>query len=598
MPKKRFKLPTGRRAELERSTSPPRRFESSLGSDDTSTRESECSHEHSLTSPISPVPGGVPRATLFDSLAAELRAKLNGNAPPLLLPPRDYDTVHRSKGNLAATELRRCQNQLIVGGPGKQGISSHGSSGIRSDLAASLERQDEHSSSDDDWTNDHQESVIVMQAPRRPAPVDLTPTRLPNQRPTATYLYPHVPLRNEKFIDDHRELVRHRRIRSKVPAEDRQRKDSSQSREEEEIKPILMKNRPPYNEATRFRELFEEGRRYAEEPRRFQSFDDDEDEIESLMKKHSLAEMKEIDFREKSSRGENLTDKQKYMVEKYRQNRYRERMYPDQIEDVVEKMEKGKYHDEKPRHKMPLSEKSSCGSREKSAEISKYGEFPVEGGIDANPYNEPESQPYWESVQKMLKSSLIQYKFEDAKYHREMLDKEEAWQNKKRYSSQERYREGARKYQNAEEEFKPRRREHVIEELKVSPKERFYSAKEKFQAMERGAHKPLRRSRDAIVHRRGSIDPPSSNSLRRQRSHPITSREDWSSDEDLSLQGISSPSVSTYRDLPYDDHEPPRMTPSKSLGNIVKGYRKSYAEPRDPLPRGSGRVGLAAVNPY
>lgn len=148
MPKKRFKLPTGRRAELERSTSPPRRFESSLGSDDTSTRESECSHEHSsLTSPISPVPGGVPRATLFDSLAAELRAKLNGNAPPLLLPPRDYDTVHRSKGNLAATELRRCQNQLIVGGPGKKGVSSHGSSGIRSDLAASLERQDEHSSS-------------------------------------------------------------------------------------------------------------------------------------------------------------------------------------------------------------------------------------------------------------------------------------------------------------------------------------------------------------------------------------------------------------------------------------------------------------------
>jgi hypothetical protein len=32
---------------------------------------------------------------LYDSLAAELRAKLNGNGPPLLLPPRDYDTISR-----------------------------------------------------------------------------------------------------------------------------------------------------------------------------------------------------------------------------------------------------------------------------------------------------------------------------------------------------------------------------------------------------------------------------------------------------------------------------------------------------------------------
>lgn len=76
-----------------------RRFDSSLGSDTgTSTRESECSEEHVPTSP---------KANLYDSLAAELRAKLKGDGPPLLLPPRDYDTVHRSKGNLAAIELRR-----------------------------------------------------------------------------------------------------------------------------------------------------------------------------------------------------------------------------------------------------------------------------------------------------------------------------------------------------------------------------------------------------------------------------------------------------------------------------------------------------------
>ena len=66
-----------------------RHFDSSLGSDTgTSTRESECSEEQQ-NSPVE-------RSThLYDSLAAELRAKLNGNGPPLLLPPRDYDTISR-----------------------------------------------------------------------------------------------------------------------------------------------------------------------------------------------------------------------------------------------------------------------------------------------------------------------------------------------------------------------------------------------------------------------------------------------------------------------------------------------------------------------
>lgn len=121
-----------------------KRFDSSLGSDTgTSTRESECSEEHSPGSLLSPT-----QTTLYDSLAAELRAKLNGNGPPLLLPPRDYDTVHRAKGNLAATELRRCRNSMIVGAPGsKYGVSSRGSSGIGSDLAPSPERNEGHSSS-------------------------------------------------------------------------------------------------------------------------------------------------------------------------------------------------------------------------------------------------------------------------------------------------------------------------------------------------------------------------------------------------------------------------------------------------------------------
>lgn len=93
--------------QITRRYESPRRFDSSLGSDTgTSTRESECSEEHSPTGPKSPL-AHASSTKLFDSLAAELRAKLNGNGPPLLLPPRDYDTVHRSQGNLAAIELRR-----------------------------------------------------------------------------------------------------------------------------------------------------------------------------------------------------------------------------------------------------------------------------------------------------------------------------------------------------------------------------------------------------------------------------------------------------------------------------------------------------------
>lgn len=125
-----------------------KRFDSSLGSDTgTSTRESDEGSEERTSVDLSPT-----QPSIFDSLAAELRAKLNGNGPPLLLPPRDYDTMHRSKGNLAAIELRRCRNKLIVGAPNsdankKNGVSSRGSSGIGSDLAPSPERQEGQSSS-------------------------------------------------------------------------------------------------------------------------------------------------------------------------------------------------------------------------------------------------------------------------------------------------------------------------------------------------------------------------------------------------------------------------------------------------------------------
>jgi len=92
-----------------------------------STRESESSGSSSER-------GGERINSLYDSLAAELREKLHGVKGPLLLPPRDYDTVHRARGNLTGIELRRCRNAAIVG-DGISPVSSVGSSGIGSDDA-------------------------------------------------------------------------------------------------------------------------------------------------------------------------------------------------------------------------------------------------------------------------------------------------------------------------------------------------------------------------------------------------------------------------------------------------------------------------------
>ncbi|KAK6636405.1 hypothetical protein RUM43_010066 [Polyplax serrata] len=97
----------------------PKRVNSS-GSDGRST----------TTSPASESSGGSAGSTggcqneritnLYDSLAAELREKLGmgtdnkASHAPILLPPRDYDTVHRQKGNLTGIEMRRCLNENIV----------------------------------------------------------------------------------------------------------------------------------------------------------------------------------------------------------------------------------------------------------------------------------------------------------------------------------------------------------------------------------------------------------------------------------------------------------------------------------------------------
>lgn len=155
---------------LTRLSSVENKVRSNLGSDGRSTRESESSEgsgELRNHVPVQPT-------SIYESLAAELRAKLGrGNSAdrdsggPILLPPRDYDTVHRHRGNLAGIEFRRCLNQNIVGGNtsiDRGGSRSAASSGIGSDSAATPPPYQPHhplgprpsgpsrdSSSDDEW---------------------------------------------------------------------------------------------------------------------------------------------------------------------------------------------------------------------------------------------------------------------------------------------------------------------------------------------------------------------------------------------------------------------------------------------------------------
>ncbi|KAL1489427.1 hypothetical protein ABEB36_014323 [Hypothenemus hampei] len=156
-----------------------KKIESSLGSDTgASTRESESSSEERFALENSRI------SSLYESVAAELRAKLCKKSSPILLPPRDYDTVHRQKGNLTGIELRRCLNANIVGQnvKTKRLESSGGSSGIGSDHPPSPENPDgpearfhlvdTHSTSEDeDW--DPGDTTLYLMNENRP-PISLT----------------------------------------------------------------------------------------------------------------------------------------------------------------------------------------------------------------------------------------------------------------------------------------------------------------------------------------------------------------------------------------------------------------------------------------
>ncbi|XP_037937746.1 zinc finger CCCH domain-containing protein 13-like isoform X1 [Teleopsis dalmanni] len=591
----------------------PKRFSSSLGSDN-STRESEYSEEHSSGSPISrspPIVKPLPQPTneLFDSLAAELRAKLNGNGPPLLLPPRDYDTVHRSKGNLTAIELRRCRNALIVGGPtvnsptaqtaatnGKQ-VSSRGSSGIGSDLAPSPERQELNSSSDDEhWSNEADNSVIALKPSQ--IPVERSIPIIPHhpllnrksaiQPPEDSYLRdlpakPYAPrstTNNNNSNNNNRDkivsnrIINEREQRSKTPS-------STSWSKEDEIKPIIM--RPAdydakFNRVMQAEQKPEHNRRHDATPREHAKLHDTDkyNEINRLLNKklsleqrpkHKSNEVEDFDDSDpsidqvpphapSSYRKENLTDKQKfleynskkqtksYAAEEVQRYGGRHR-YVDPADLPFDQPTHNKYaavhHTTHSPERAPVEPEHRNISREKERyrERERERERDNERGRDRerdrererehfsrsnerNPYREPESIPYIQSMEKMMKSSAMRYKSFEGVSESVPSTKEEAHtkvsQRSKSYP----------KNDDDKIEYNRGRSEYAASaSSNVSPKERFKDAKDKFRAMERnGSRYDLADEHDGSEYksrRHGS----------RERSDKIRTYDNWSDDEYL-----------------------------------------------------------------
>ncbi|XP_053680693.1 uncharacterized protein LOC128731588 [Anopheles nili] len=651
-----------------------------------STRESECSEDqqhqsqHSPTSgPVSPL---VSQSKLYDSLAAELREKLSGGVP-LLLPTKDAPE-HKNHGPPAQTDAaaRRFRNGClagsitpVTGGNQKHGVSSRGSSGIGSDLAPSPERHEPQSSSEDEWVNDQEPALNGSGqhhsgSRRLDRYLDDQPvTRMSKYRdapPPTTYLYPNV--RDEPGRGRHQ--------RSSSREEDRSLQGSVNSREEE-VKPIITNHTPRYRNAfkpvdgygleDRKKKVAQLEEKYMDErdgggrrSGRYPNADDrDRGEVGYEYGKPTQQHVSGRYFEDEYEREryrENLTDRQKYREISADSGKYRgERRGPAQVA-YADRVDYREYSPE--RIQAPAPGRTSKYTRpdhfverqdfkveregyrrspptHKAGDRLRYAHDDEEDDGDRRQmYNEPE---YREEAPKRGGYKLAD-KYEE-RWRQEMSGGyagEHEPVSGRRYHREEPPPKHGQSTTAATpamaDSWKPEPRKKSVEIRtsspestmhRISPKDRFQTAKEKFQQMERERHEQERLEqerleRERLLHakrpqaehapmvRRGSLEPAA-----------VSSHESngWSSDEEPPAprghpRSNGSLNGSGYRELtpeeryPGLDREPRmdagrRMMPAKSLTNLVKGYRHSYAEPRPPpVSRSSGRVGLAAVNPY
>lgn len=83
-----------------------------------------------------------PEALSMQAVTSELKQKLRTGEGPLLLPPKDYDTVHRKQGRLNDITMRKSLNEILVGRTAVEAAASI--SGNTSLLNDEEEEQDEN----------------------------------------------------------------------------------------------------------------------------------------------------------------------------------------------------------------------------------------------------------------------------------------------------------------------------------------------------------------------------------------------------------------------------------------------------------------------
>lgn len=328
---------------------------------------------------------------------------------------------------------------------------------------------------------------------------------------------------------------------------------------------------------------------------------------------------------------ENLTDRQKYReslaMEKHRKVREREHVAEPTRDHHHRHVEHGwtdgNSIDRKayrPKSKMPVNYNDADFQR--------------------NPYQEPDSLPYRESIERMIKSPAMRYKsFEGAnknsghsydydgrhspvhplpplppadaeRYHHhhhahgrngDMRNVSRHHERRDRDShsppvmydaadvhphvSRQRYRQ------------QPQRSMSRSPDMAMSPGRYDGHDKEKYRSVERDlAYTKINHTRRVDTDTLGAR---SSNSGRNYSQHNNHQHSEVKYDEASSEEDDYRHGRDVDRSKEHFEKNPNgRISSSRSLGNLVKGYRHSYAEPRAPMPRNSGRVGLAAVNPF
>lgn len=324
---------------------------------------------------------------------------------------------------------------------------------------------------------------------------------------------------------------------------------------------------------------------------------------------------------------ENLTDKQKYRESLLEKQRKSERSGRDRHMDESNGHHRSGSHsrDNHPLEPPPTSQtrnmsKYDNGNYKEHSSIDRKAYRPKNGpppnyndmDFERNPYKEPESLPYHESIERMIKSPAMRYKSlegNNSKHDGRVTPEPRDYPHRGEMRSHHHHRD-RREYSHSpiiydgDDRGRHRYRQPQQRSLSRSPDvrrspndHRFdHNEKDKFHSIERD----LAYSMEKVNHSR-RMDPETMirNSGRQRQPHHDPALE-WSSEDDQYNNG-RGPSQSTGGGRPNEHFEKnpnARMTPSKSLGNLVKGYRHSYAEPRAPMPRNSGRVGLAAVNPF